>query len=821
MTAILFFGLINNLFSQTMMVSTLAGNSASGSTNATGVAASFNLPTSVAIDASGNVFVADHLNLKIRKITPAGVVTTFAGSGVAGSTNATGILASFNYPTGIAIDGAGNLFVADAQNCKIRKITTIGVVTTFAGSGALGSVNATGINASFKYPSGVAVDASGNVFVADNGNHLIRKITSAGVVTTLAGSGVAGSTDAAGLSASFNFPTSVAVNGLGKVFVADRSNNKIRIITVAGGVVTTLAGSGVAGSVDATGGAASFWDPSGVTTDASGNVFVADRSNHKIRKITATGVVTTFAGSGAFGSVNGLANVATFYLPVGVAVDAAGVVYVAGGDDNQIRKISPCILSTTTSATACNSYTWTCNSATYTASGNYTCSSLNTNGCTNVNTLALTINASINTSTTGTGCNSYNWACNNMTYTSNGNYTCTTLNSNGCTNTNSLNVNLCNSLPVTGLNVTAITGLSATINWTPVACATWYQLRYRTTNPVGAYTTVSINAPASSKGIVGLTYNTNYEYQVRSFCSASLSGPWSNTMNFSTNSSCNIPVGLAISGNTPTSATASWTPVVGATSYVGRYKLSTSSSWTNSFTSTPTTKLLSGLLSNTTYDMQIAVVCGSVTSPYSSTVSFITLPCSIPTGLSVTNFSNTTPFYQCQLNWTAITGITNYYVRYRVITSPPGWTTSFTNTNNKVIFGLTPGQQWEFQVAAYCGSSFIGTYSPSTMWTNPTTIPPSANNMVSTIMDEENGLINIYPNPISDILYIDLTTISASPVTLKISDMTGRLIKQVHFNATKELNSNSINFSDLPKGIFTLQVFENGIVTHVRKIEHN
>ncbi len=815
MTAILFFGLINNLFSQTMMVSTLAGNSASGSTNATGVAASFNLPTSVAIDASGNVFVADHLNLKIRKITPAGVVTTFAGSGVAGSTNATGILASFNYPTGIAIDGAGNLFVADAQNCKIRKITTIGVVTTFAGSGALGSVNATGINASFKYPSGIAVDASGNVFVADNGNHLIRKITSAGVVTTLAGSGVAGSTDAAGLSASFNFPTSVAVNGLGKVFVADRSNNKIRIITVAGGVVTTLAGSGVAGSVDATGGAASFWDPSGVTTDASGNVFVADRSNHKIRKITATGVVTTFAGSGAFGSVNGLANVATFYLPVGVAVDAAGGVYVAGGDDNQIRKISPCILSTTTSATACHSYTWTCNSATYTASGNYTCSSLNTNGCTNVNTLALTINASINTSTTGTGCNSYNWACNNMTYTSNGNYTCTSLNANGCTNTNTLNLTLCNSLPVTILNVTDITGLSATINWTPVACATWYQLRYRTTNPVGAYTTVSINAPASSKGIVGLSYNTNYEYQMRSYCSSSSSGPWSASMNFSTNSSCNIPVNLSISGITPTTSTATWTAVVGATSYVGRYKLNSSSTWTN-FTCTPSSKSLTGLLSNAMYDLQVAVVCGSITSPYSATISFTTLPCGIPTGLSVTNISNT----QCKLNWLAMTGIATYSVRYKKVSSSI-WMTGTSTITNKLITGLTVGTQYEFQVAAYCSSTFIGTYSPSTLWTTATTIPPSANNKMTTIMDDMNSSINIYPNPISDILYIDLTTISSSRVTLNILDMSGRLIKQVHFNATKGLNSNSINFSDLPKGIFTLQVFENGIVTHVRKIEHN
>jgi sugar lactone lactonase YvrE len=319
-------------------VTTLAGSGTAGFANGTGTAASFNRPLGIAVDGSGNVYVADNVNHVIRKVASGGVVSTLAGSGSPGSADGLGSAASFYNPFGVAVDGVGNVYVADTNNYAIRKVTPAGLVSTLAGSGFPGSADGTGSAASFGNPYGVAVDGVGNVYVADYSNNTIRKVTPGGVVTTLAGSGAPGSVDATGTSASFDRPAGVAVDGSGTIYVADSNNHKIRKVTP-GGVVSTLAGTGLLGSSDGPGSGATFRRPNGVAVDAAGNVLVADRVNHLIRVVSPAGVVSTLAGTGSSGSSNGLGTSASFNQPYAVAVDSTGNAYIADYGNHLIRQI--------------------------------------------------------------------------------------------------------------------------------------------------------------------------------------------------------------------------------------------------------------------------------------------------------------------------------------------------------------------------------------------------------------------------------------------------------------------------------------------------
>jgi hypothetical protein len=326
-----------------LVITTLAGLAgSSGSTDGTGSAARFSSPRGGAVDSAGNVYVADSGNNTIRKVTPAGGVTTLAGLvGSSGSADGTGSVARFNSPLGVAVDSAGNVYVADSGNNSIRKVTPAGGVTTLAGlAGSSGSADGTGSAARFNSPRGVAVDSAGNVYVGDRINDTIRKVTPAGVVTTLAGlAGCVGSADGTGSAARFYSPSGVAVDSAGNVYVADWLNDEIRKVTPAG-VVTTLAGlAGSSGNADGRGTAARFYRPYYVAVDSAGNVYVADFCNHTIRKVTPAGVVATLAGlAGSYGSPDGTGSAARFTGPSGVAVDIAGNVYVADTGNDTIRR---------------------------------------------------------------------------------------------------------------------------------------------------------------------------------------------------------------------------------------------------------------------------------------------------------------------------------------------------------------------------------------------------------------------------------------------------------------------------------------------------
>jgi len=321
----------------------------------TGANAGFSFPTAIATNGLGSAVVADTGNNVIRQINMAtGAVTLLAGSpGEAGSADGTGSAARFSFPTGVTFDSAGNVVVADSGNHTLRRITLAGVVTTLAGSaGATGTANGTGAAARFNQPAGLAADALGNVFVADSSNHAVRRVTSAGVVTTLAGSiGVSGINNGTGSAAGFNTPSGLALDGAGSLYVSDSYNYAIRKITVATGAVTTLAGSaGLPGTTDATGSLARFFNPTGLTLIGD-DLYVVDTFNHAVRKVVvSTGVVSTVAGvRGASGYANGTSAAARFNLPGGLA-SSDGKLLVADTFNQRVRQIDPATASVTSVA---------------------------------------------------------------------------------------------------------------------------------------------------------------------------------------------------------------------------------------------------------------------------------------------------------------------------------------------------------------------------------------------------------------------------------------------------------------------------------------
>ncbi len=333
------------------VVTSGGGTSTGSAITLTVNAALIPFPVSLAVDGSGNLYVTDSSVHTVHKITTANRVSTLAGSsGAAGTTDATGGNARFNQPSGITTTSAGLLTVVDTANTLIRRVTSAGVVTTLAGSATMrGNEDGAGTAATFGMPIGIAQNSSGTFTIADATNHTLRNMTSAHAVTTLAGeAGTSGSTDGSGSAARFNYPTGVATDSTGEIYISDATNNLIRKVTSSGSV-TTLAGVvAVSGWQDGTGSGALFNQPGGLATDSAGNIYVADTGNSVVRKITPAGVVTTLAGLSTVGGLkDGTGSEAWFNQPRDLAVDTAGNVYVADTGNAAIRKITPAGVVTT------------------------------------------------------------------------------------------------------------------------------------------------------------------------------------------------------------------------------------------------------------------------------------------------------------------------------------------------------------------------------------------------------------------------------------------------------------------------------------------
>jgi sugar lactone lactonase YvrE len=339
------------------IISTIAGNGTAGFTGDGGNAnnSELNKPKAIAIDTFGNIYITDYVNERIRKISPSGIISTFAGTGIAGYSGDGGsaVNCQINGANGITTDISGNVYFADEGNKVIRKINLSGIITTIAGGGTSGlGDGGLAINAAFGDPTDVGVDNAGNIYVSDISQNRIRKINVVGIITTIAGNGNTGFSGNGGqaVNALLWNPTAIAVDGPGNIYISDGENNSIRKIDITG-VINTIAGyslwpSGGGGNLNngdggyATNAAIGYNE--GVAVDAFGNVYISGYHTNRIRKINSSGIITTIAGTGTAGHTGdgGLAVYSSLNLPIGLATDSKGNIYVADMNNNCIRKIS-------------------------------------------------------------------------------------------------------------------------------------------------------------------------------------------------------------------------------------------------------------------------------------------------------------------------------------------------------------------------------------------------------------------------------------------------------------------------------------------------
>ena len=347
---LLFLGLTAIVEAQPGTITTVAGTGVAGFSGDGGpaTAARINSPRGVIMDGAGNLYIADRLNHRVRKVDIGGNITTVVGTGVAGFSGDGGpaILAQLNEPTGLALDGAGNLYIIAEFNHRVRKVDTGGIITTVAGTGVAGFSGDGGpaTSARLNRANEIDIDGAGNLYISDQFNHRIRKVDTGGIITTVAGIGTAGFSGDGGpaTSARLNFPTDMRVDGTGNLCIADAANHRVRKVNTSG-IITTIAGTGVAGFSGDGGLATSarLNEPIRLLSDLVGNLYIADRANDRVRKVNPSGIITTIAGTGiaGFSGDGGPATAAQLNLPTGLAFDVLGNLYIGDRANHRVRKI--------------------------------------------------------------------------------------------------------------------------------------------------------------------------------------------------------------------------------------------------------------------------------------------------------------------------------------------------------------------------------------------------------------------------------------------------------------------------------------------------
>ncbi|MEU5425688.1 NHL repeat-containing protein [Streptomyces olivoreticuli] len=332
-------------------IATVAGTGAAGYVSDGGPGALTNLhyPEGLAVDKAGNLYIADRLNHRVRKVSPSGIITTVAGNGEAGymSDGGPAVATRLNAPVDVVIDDAGNLYIADLYNHRVRKVTPSGIITTVAGNGQAGYVSDGGpaIATPLHHPHGVGLDREGNLYISEWSGHRVRRVNRSGIITTVAGNGTAGYVSDGGpaIATRLYCPDGLTFDREGNLYIADVGNHRVRKVTPSG-IITTFAGNGTAGYISDGGPAVTtrLSSPRRVTLDEGGNLYISDQDNHRIRRVGPDGIITTVAGNGTAGYVDdgGPAATTRIYFPQGLALDRAGNLYIADYNNHRVRGVT-------------------------------------------------------------------------------------------------------------------------------------------------------------------------------------------------------------------------------------------------------------------------------------------------------------------------------------------------------------------------------------------------------------------------------------------------------------------------------------------------